>query len=347
MNADVGLRVVTDNVNRVLQERRASVSRVGEAAPWLLESPSLAPVLSLASKISGMPTTSLIITGELGTGTGDLARWVHDHDVTTCAGRFMSLPGHLVKSFDVRGKALGTLFVEDVENLEPASQSWLLKLVSEREARRVALRIIVSTKRSVPELLAVRHLNQELVHALDVARLNIPPLRERPEEILLLAHRFLCEFAERVDKPLIGFSVPAENKLLSHTYEANVRELRNVVERAVAMEDSDEVQVESIVFYSDRAPDQGAMRTEKPTTTTIRFGRERIPTLGEVEREYLVTLIRHLGGSRAKMSRAMGVSYPTVLKKIARHDLDVRAIVEALDGRSEEHARPANRLCGL
>ena len=346
MNADFGLRFVTDSVPRVLQERRASASRAAEAAPWLLESPRLAPVLSLASKIAGMPTTSVIITGERGTGTSELARWIHDHDVTTCAGRFMSMPAHLASSFDVRGKVLGTLFVEDEENLRPTSQAWLLRLVTEREARRVAFRIIVSTKRSVPELLAVRHLNQELVHALDVARLDIPPLRERPEEILPLAHRFLCEFAERAEKPLNGFSVAAENKLLLHTYEANVRELRNVVERAVAMEDSDEVRAESIVFYSDRAQEeQGAKRTEK--LTTIQFGRERMPTLGELEREYLVTLIRQLRGCRAKMSRAMGVSYPTVLKKIARHGLDVRAIVEAHDERPEEQARPANRLCRL
>jgi DNA-binding NtrC family response regulator len=331
MSADFGAPVATENVSRVLRERRANFSRVGEAAPWLLESPRLGPVLSLAAKIASMPTASVIVTGELGTGTSELARWVHDHDVTTCSGRFLAMPGHLASPLEVRGKVLqGTLFVEDFENLRPKSQSWLLRLVAERETRKGALRIIVSTKRSVSELVALRHLNPELVHALDVTRLDIPPLRERPEEILLLAYRFLRLLTERVDKPLNGFSLAAENKLLCHGYGANVRELRNVVERAVAMEDSDDVQAESIVFHSEQPQDDQSRRTVESVPLKL-FGRDRPPSLAEVEREYLVTLIRNLRGCRAQVSRAMGVSYPTVLKKIARHGLDVRAIVAEVD----------------
>jgi DNA-binding NtrC family response regulator len=333
MSAGFGLSVsvVPDNVNRVLEERRAISKGSRESGPWLLESPRLAPVLALASKIAAMPTAPVIVTGERGTGTSELARWVHDHDLTTCSAHFAAMPGHLASPTEVRGRALqGTLFIDDVESLRPASQAWLLRLVSEREMRKVAIRVIVSTKRSVPDLLTARHLNPELVYALDVARLSIPPLRERPEEILLLANRFLRVLSERIQKPLSGFSAAAESKLLSYGYGANVRELRNVVERAVVMEDSDEVQAGSIVFYSDRPQDdQPGKAIEK--LPRKRVDPERLPTLAEVERDYLVTLLRNLRGCRAEVSRAMGVSYPTVLKKIARHGLDVRAIVAATD----------------
>ena len=161
------------------------------------------------------------------------------------------------------------------------------------------------------------------------ARLNIPPLRDRPEEILLLARRFLCECAERVGKPLDGFSVAAESKLLSHTYEANVRELRNVVERAVAMEDSDEVQAESIVFFSDRTQEDQADKAPGEALMTIRSGRERLPTLGEVEREYLMTRLDIARVPREDVEGHGCVVTRRCSRRSARHGLDVDAIVLA------------------
>jgi DNA-binding NtrC family response regulator len=325
MSADAGIAIADEKIERALQKRREGVPSGAAAGSWLLESPRMAALLPVAAKISAMPTAPVILTGEPGTGTAELARWIHAHDPVSCNARFMQTSGHLAIPAELQGRPLaGTLFVDDIENLRSATQAWLLNLVSERETRRAPVRVVAGTRRDVPDLLALQHLSHELIHALDVTRVKIPPLRERLEEILPLAYRFLHVFAERVGKPLSTFSVAAESKLLSYDYPANVRELRNVVERAAVLEESNEVQVASIVFYSEQAT------TAEPSPPVRRIvGRERYPSLAEVERDYLVMLLRQLRGCRAEVSRAMGVSYPTVLKKIARHGLDVAAIVAA------------------
>ncbi len=330
MNADVRIASMTDKVERTLQQRQAAAPSGAGAGSWLLDSPRVTATLSLASKIAATPTVPVILSGERGTGVSDLARWIHDHDPGSTCGRFVQTSGHLAVPGEVGVRPLsGTLFVDDVESLRAPSQAWLLNLLLERERRRSPLRIIAGTRMSVPDLLAMPHLSQELVHALDVTRLTIPPLRDHPEEIVPLAYRFLHVCADRVGKSLRGFAVAAEDKLLSHDYPANVRELRNAVERAVVLETSSEVQASSIAFYSEDGPKANQLVVK-------RVGAGRLPSFAEVERDYLVMLLQQLRGCRAEVSRAMGVSYPTVLKKIARHQLDVRAIVAAseLGGRS-------------
>ena len=166
---------------------------------------------------------------------------------------------------------------------------------------------------------------------LDVGRIIVPPLRERACDILELAQRFLAHCASVQGRPRLRFSREAETALLAHGYPGNVLELRNVVERAVALESSDEIQKNAIVFHEEleehASTRLAAQASARRMLDESDRQRRRLPTLPEVEREYLVMLIRELRGRRSDISRVMGVSYPTVLKKIALHGLSVRSIL--------------------
>lgn len=318
------------DVLRALEGRRAAAVASEVPSHWLLDSPRLSAVLAAAKRLATVATTPIIIQGERGCGVKELATLVHDEDRSVAGDRFKAVPAQFVSQTEMRGWVPhGTLFIEDVENLKSAGQTWVGAMLAERETARWPLRVVVSSRFGVGELLQQKRLSQELVHALDVSRLVIPPLRERPEDILGMARKFLGHYAFRAGRPLLRFSATAECKLMSHSYPANVCELRNIVERAVVLSaaENEEIGDATIVFY-DAPVDLHGRRELWPARSAA--GAEssgRLPRLVDMERDYLVMLIRELRGRRTEISRAMGVSYPTVLKKIAQHRLDVRAIV--------------------
>jgi two-component system, NtrC family, response regulator AtoC len=312
---------------RALEARRLASLAAEIPGHWLLDSPGLAGVLDMARRLAWAPTVPVLIEGERGTGVLELARLIHDADPVAQTGRLLSLAANLVSPSDMRGWALdGTLFIEDVENLRPVGQAWVAELLAGRIEAVRPLRIIAGSRLSAGELLSHPGLNQELVHSLDVGRLIIPALRHRSGDILRLARRFLSHYAEGRGRPLLRFSAAAESKLLAHTYPANVRELRNVVERAAALATVEEVGEEAIVIFDEAGAVQSRGLLGRAAAAPKRRGAQ-LPTMAELERDYLVMLIRELKGRRTEISRAMGVSYPTVLKKISKYGLDVRAIV--------------------
>lgn len=317
------------DLSRAMARRWQAAAALECPSHWLLDSPGLTPVLALARRIAKVATMPIVIQGERGCGVQELARLIHDADPVARSGRFRTFAAQSIGPTEMRGTVQhGTLFLEDIENLRPTGQHWLLEVLSERDTSRRKLRVIVSSRFSVTELLRQGQVRQELIHVLDVSRLAIPALRDRPGEILLHAQRLLRHYGSLHQKPPLSFDAAAERKLLRHAYPANLSELRNVIERAVALcpNESDVIGESAIVFYDDAGAD--TRHGPSPLAAARRIREPgRLPSMREVEKDYLVMLIREFGGRRTAMARAMGVSYPTVLKKIARHRLDVRAIV--------------------
>jgi two-component system response regulator AtoC len=327
----------------LLEQRRLSAAATNSPYDWFFDTPRLAPVLALARRVAATPSSPVIVTGERGVGVAELARFLHEEtrrarmsSALGPGGRMWSMPAATAarpaRHTELAG---GTLVIDDVESLRPEAQQWLMELVSGRgHSDGVGrIRVVATSRLAVDELLAQPGLSQELVHGLDVVRLEIPPLRQRPEEILPLAQRYLRHFAHAMNRSMVGFSVPAQAKLLSHLYPANVRELRNTIERATALESSEQVQADAIVFHGEgaalgglREPGRQGAAVELPRVQAL-IRSPRLPTLAEIEREYLIVLIRQLRGRRVLISKAMGVSYPTVVKRIAQYGLDVRAIL--------------------
>jgi len=318
-------------ISRALEIRRAA-SVAGEVPGfWMLDSPGLSEVVGMASRLAKVPGLPILIQGERGTGVGELARMIHAADPVARQQSLRIVPANQIGLSDTRGQSVeGTRFIEDIENLRPIGQEWVTEMMANRNNSAQPLRIIGGSRLSVSELLQCDGLNQELIHAMDVGRLVIPPLRTRAGDILPLATRFLRHYAEWQNRPRLRFSETAERKLVSHTYPANVRELRNIVERAAALATSNEVGEREIVMF-DEAGQGTQLRADlfRSTAGTVGHGGAHFPTLEEVERDYLTLLIREFHGQRTAIARTMGVSYPTVGRMIAHFGIDVRAIVQA------------------
>jgi two-component system response regulator FlrC len=318
----------------VLDARRELARAQSAPGGLLLESRGMADVMRGARRLAGMGGAPILLQGERGSGLLELARFIHDEDVSSRSGQFRAIASRFVGQPTPFARArAGTLFIEDVEGLTPEGQEWLASWLSQTTAGERRFRIIAASQLSMGQLLESSTLSQELVLMLDVGRIIVPPLRERPDDVMELANRFLerCAVAQR--RPGLRFSSLAEAALRVHSYPGNVRELLTVVERAAALEPTDEVQRAAIVFHQE-LQDHGAARRGAAQAVARRLieesdrRRQRLPTFSELEREYLMVLIRELRGRRADMSRVMGVSYPTVRKKLAMHGLAVRSILE-------------------
>jgi len=311
-------------------EARRVAGLAGEmTGHWLLDSPGLAAVMDLARRLARAPGAPILLEGERGSGVPELARVIHEADPIARRGRFQMMASHLAARPDMRGwSPSGTLFIEDIENLPMSVQTWVEELLACRSESDRPMRIIAGSRMSIGDLLRHPGLHEELVHALDVGRIVLPPLRNRTGDILGLARRFLSHYAEWQGRPLLRFSRAAERKLLGHTYPANVRELRNVVERAAALATSDEVGEDAIVLFDQFEAKRAVIEPILAATTARKQEPAQVPTLAELERDYLVLLIREFRGRRTEISRALGVSYPTVSRMIAKHQLDVKSIVD-------------------
>jgi DNA-binding NtrC family response regulator len=321
--------------NQVLQSRRTAAAAQRVSGAVLLESRGMTDALDTAKRLARVAGLPILVHGERGSCLLELARLIHESDPSSQNAPFRVVAGRFVGQPTCGSRyRTGTLFIEDVDTLTPKGQDWLTELLTDPADSDRSFRVIAGSHLTANALLQHSSLNQELVLMLDVGRVVVPPLRARPDDITELALRFLERYRQADGRPNLRFSSEAERALRAHSYPGNIRELRNVVERAVALESTDEIRAEAIVFHEELAGSASARGTA-PDATRRRLASERdqnsrrLPTLSEIEREYLVMLIRELRGRRTEMSRVMGVSYPTVLKKIATHGLAIREILES------------------
>jgi two-component system response regulator AtoC len=307
-------------------------------------SAAMREVLALASRVAASPDTTVLITGETGTGKELVAQRVHLATPGRGEGPFVELNcaaipetlleaelfGHEKGAFTDAARARpglleeaegGTLFLDEVGDMPPATQAKLLKVLETRTFRRLGggrdleadVRFVAATHRDLEAAVTEGRFRLDLFHRLDVFRIHLPPLRERREDILPLARFFLSELAARAGKPIRGLAPETERLLLADRFPGNVRELRNVIERAVILEGGPVLSPAVLHLRAGTA--------EPPTPPPADDAPP--PTLEAVERAYLEGLLERARGNRSQVARWMGVSYPTVQKKIADHRIDV------------------------
>jgi len=300
-------------------------------------------VLDLAEKVAGSPDTTVLVEGESGTGKQLVAHLVHvktpgRRDAPFVELNCAAIPETLLESelFGFERGAFtdakrakpglleeaegGTLFLDEVGDMPLATQAKLLKVLETQVFRRLGgtrdiatdVRFVAATHRDLAAEVETGRFRLDLFHRLDVFRIAIPPLRERPEDVLPLARFFLADLAARAGKAIGGLAPETERRLQAYAFPGNVRELRNVIERAVVLEGGPVLGEGSILLRPERspAPAVGAAPEGPP------------PSLAEVEREYVRGLLQRAGGNKSQVARWMGVSYPTVQKKIADYGLD-------------------------
>jgi DNA-binding NtrC family response regulator len=333
LRTQIDLRQALRQASRLEAENRLLRS---ESRPtFLAKSPAMAPVLDLIARI-GPSDANVLITGEHGTGKEVVARTLHALSgraskpmVTVNAGGLSEgvfeseLFGHVKGAFtDARSDRVGrfeladagTLFLDEIANVPLNLQAKLLRVLETGElervgsssTRRVDVRVLAATNVDVNTEAAAGRFRQDLLFRLNTIEIYIPPLRERREDIDLLAQHFLRTYAQRYRKNLSGFDPAATTALQEHSWTGNVRELDHAVERGVLLSGGPQV----------RAGDLG-LRSQGPTAAA----RLEEMSLDDVERHLIRrTLARH-DGNVSQAAKALGLSRSALYRRLQKHEL--------------------------
>ncbi len=206
----------------------------------------------------------------------------------------------------------------------PGTQAKLLKVLEDHTFRRlggvrdltVNVRVVAATNKDLAAEVKRGVFRLDLYHRLDVFHLRMPPLRDRRDDVMPLARHFLAAFAARMRKSARSFAPETERILCAYDYPGNVRELKNLIERAVILSGADVIDPACIVL-------SGSSATAAPQFFGIELGADgKPPSLDALERAYIARLLAFTQGNRTQVARLLGVSYPTVAKKIADYHLD-------------------------
>ena len=219
----------------------------------------------------------------------------------------------------------GTLFLDEVDALSLSVQAKLLRLLQEREYRALGssdtkkadVRVISATNRDLKQLVLSGEFREDLYYRLNVAQLRLPALRQRQEDVGLLARHFVAKWSTKFQLPLRQFSPGALQKLLIYQWPGNVRELENVIEAAVALCDGPVIGAKDLVLASEPSP----------SGTSFREAKARIVT--EFEREYVSRLLSACRGNVSEAARVAGKNRRAFWELIRRHNVDVQELRRA------------------
>jgi len=295
-------------------------------------------LLEMARRIA-QTEASVLLCGESGTGKGMLARFLHDcsprHDgpfvTIACAnipvelleselfghekGAFTGATDRRIGRFEEADG--GTILIDGVSELTPTLQGKLLRVVQERAFERLSgtrtvevdVRILSSTQVDLEPLVAAGSFRKDLYYRLNVIRLDLPPLRDRMEDLPALAEEGLIAIAARTGGPARRLSQAALQRLMQHNWPGNVRELNNVLETATILDQSPELPV-------------GALRIDAPGASgPIGEATRRRYSLAQLEENYIREILRLTGNNRTEAARILGINRKTLLEKRKRYGI--------------------------
>ena len=295
---------------------------------------------------------TVLIQGESGTGKELVAKAIHFNSLRK-AGPFVDvncaaipeslieseLFGHERGSFTgatvqrigkFEGANGGTIFLDEIADMQPLVQAKLLRVLQEREIQRVGgtgnipinVRVIAATNRNLEAAVKAGQFREDLFYRIAGFPIPIPSLKERREDIPLLGHHFLREYAKAADKPISGFSTGALQLLMSYDWPGNVRELENTIERAVLLETSDVLQASNLALSDLRStskedtPDSDGESMPALTSTST-----EILSLEEIEKQALVHALEVTNNNITKAAQALGINRVTIHRKLKRYNL--------------------------
>ena len=294
--------------------------------------------------------TSVLITGESGTGKELVARTIHEssprHEQPWVAINCSAIPHDLMESelFGyVKGAFTGasqnrlgrleqaqggTLFLDEIGDLDPTLQAKLLRVLQEREfspvgsdqVRSVDVRFLAATNRNLKELVRQGRFREDLLYRLDVYSIVVPPLRNRGEDVRLLAESFLRDLAQETDKQVHGFSQSALRVLQVYPWPGNVRELRNAVERSLLSCKGSEIDAQDLpeTIRADFAPH--AATTVNPDRVE---SQDLDSWLADVERRAILKALEQCGGVQAHAAKHLGISERSLWHRIKKLNIQI------------------------
>ena len=308
------------------------------------KSPKMKEIYNLILKVAGT-NTNILITGESGVGKELVAKAIH-RESPRSNGPFVpvncgAIPPNLLESelfghekgaftgavstkkglFEIAHK--GTIFLDEVTELAPHLQVKLLRVIQERTIRRVGgvedigvdVRLISATNKDLIEEIKAGRMREDLYYRLNVIPIHVPPLRERKEDIPLLTNYFIEKYNSKFGKDIRGIDSRALELLIGYNFPGNVRELENIIERAVALETESMIRAETISAYFEKAfsiPEIDA------TTKDLDFQK----IVAETEKRLLIEAMRRAGGVKKKAAELLNISFRSLRYLLDKYGID-------------------------
>lgn len=331
---------------RLLEENRqlrAEVHRRYSFHNIIGRSDRMAAVFDLVQRVADT-RTSILVTGESGTGKELIAKAIHHNSrrkddplITVNCG---AIPENLMESeFFGHTKGAftgahtnktgmfaaanrGSIFLDEIGELPMHLQVKLLRVLQERKIRPVGattelpidVRVIAATNLDLEEAIREGRFREDLYYRLNVIRIEIPPLRHRRDDVPLIARAFLRRFAEEMDKPIEDFKPDAMERLMAYSYPGNVRELENIVERAITLENTQWIQSDSLPHWI-ASPEQGLGELAGPVQIPEE-GLDMEGLLAQLETQLLKDALNRTGGNRTSAAKLLGITFRSIRYKL-------------------------------
>jgi two-component system response regulator PilR (NtrC family) len=312
------------------------------------QSSKMVSLYDLLEKVS--PTkTNILLTGESGTGKELVAKAIHYNSprkekpfvILNCG----AIPEALIESelfghmkgaftdaiatkkglFEVADE--GTIFLDEISELPLLMQVKLLRVLQDKEFKRVGgtedirvdVRIISATNKGLEEAVKEKHFREDLFYRLNVIQIKLPPLRERKEDIPLLANHFLKKYSEELNKNIVRISPDTLQILLNYEYPGNVRELQNIIERAVALEGSQDLTSQNLNSYLSEQPllKKGSVDIEIPNE-----GIDLEKMVGDLERTLLLKALDKTKGIKKKAAELLHINFRSMRYRLEKYGLN-------------------------
>ena len=334
----------TDRIGAFGINRRGLKSIIGESDKFVR-------VVDLAKKVSEKSGASVLLLGETGTGKGLFARAIHNNGRTgqfpfidiVCtaipeslleselfgyeAGAFTSARNRKIGLFELADR--GTLFLDEIGDLSPNIQTKLLRAIEKKVIKRLGgvvdipinARIISATNRNIEQMVEENLFRRDLYHRLNVVTIDVPPLRERGEDVIILANHFITEFNKQFNRTIKKVDKDIKHFLLGYPWPGNVRELRNAIERAVLLSDNGRLTLDDfsnlIKSVSIKAiHDENQFEENRHMVKfEVNYGSTN---LRKLEKFYAEKVLEKLQGNKTRTAKLLGISRPkldTLLEK--------------------------------
>ena len=311
-------------------------------------SPALLKAIKFSMRVANRRGTTVLIVGETGTGKGLFARGIHyagpDAQEPFVTVNCAAIPANLLESelfghergafTDARARKRGllelagpgTLFLDEVSELPLNLQPKLLRALEERLFRRIGgteeiearCRVIAASNDSFEDALSEGRFREDLFYRLNVLRINIPPLRERGDDQLIMARYFMEQISHEMGIAPKAFSADANLILKLHNWPGNIREMKNVIQRAIVLSDGPEIDTAHLSIFERDGGDEPIREHSRQSIRIPDVGM----TLAEVEAEALRITLRLTGGNRSAAARILAISRPTIHRKIRDYGLE-------------------------